>query len=81
MGPYLGLTAGRQKLMQVNLEFKKNSLYIKSLDFSLHLTKVQHHYSSNNAFQVVFSVKICCKVVFKVQKITEPYDFLPIPTY
>ena len=32
----------------------KKSLYIERFDFLLRLTKVQHHYSSRNAFQVFF---------------------------
>ena len=69
--------------MQVNFKKKLNSLYIESFDFSVHLTKVQHYYSSTNAFQVVFSGKICLQGCFlKCEKllIYKLYDFLPIPT-
>ena len=62
-----GLTAGRwqEGEMQVNFEiFKTNCMYIKTFEFLLRLTKVQHHYSSTNAFQVPFSGKVNCKVVF-----------------
>ena len=52
------LTAGgRQVAVRRNTgefgNFKK-SLYIERFDFLLCLTKVQHHYSSRNAFQVFF---------------------------
>ena len=33
-------------------------------DLSFRLTKVQHHYSLTNAFQLVFSGKAYCKVDF-----------------
>ena len=49
--------------IQVNLEIF-NKLYIKRFDFLLRLTKVQHHYSSRNAFQVFFRVKSIVKLVF-----------------
>ena len=50
--------------MQVNLEIFKIHCTLNHSDFSLRLTKAQHHYSSTNAFQVVFLGKICCKAVF-----------------
>ena len=85
--PGLTLTAGREVAgrqvadeIQVNLDFFKESLYNERFDFSLRLTKVQHHYSSRNAFQVFFRVKSILKLVFKVRKFMKPYDFLPIPT-
>ena len=42
----------------------QKSLYIERFDFLLRLTKVQHHYSSRNAFQVFFRVKSIVKLVF-----------------
>ena len=42
----------------------KKSLYIERFDFLLRLTKVQHHYSSRNAFQAVFRIKSIVKLVF-----------------
>ena len=62
----LGLTAGRRNAGEFRIFL--NSLYIKSFDFSLCLTKIQHHYSTTNAFQVVFSGKMCWKAIVKVQK-------------
>ena len=53
----LGVMAGRQAGGSQNTgEFGifYESLYIKRFDFLLRLTKVQHHYSSRNAFQVFF---------------------------
>ena len=75
----LGLTAGGRRIAG---KFQKieNSLQIETFVFSLRLTKVQHHYSSTNAFQALFSGKIFCKVIFKVRKFAKPYDFLSIPT-
>ena len=62
---------GRQASMQVadeiqvNLEiFKNHCSYIERFDFLLCLTKVQHHYSSRNAFHVFFWVKSIVKLVF-----------------
>ena len=49
-------------------------------NLSLRLTKVQHHYSLTNAFQLVFSGKAYCKVDFKREIFPKPYNFLPIPT-
>ena len=67
--------------MQLNFEnFKIHCALKVRVDFSLHLTKVQHHYSCTNAFQVVFSGK-CIAKLFLSAKIAKPYDFLPIPTY
>ena len=44
-----GLTAGSQAdEMQVNFKIL-NSLYIKTVNFSLHLTKVENYYSCTNA--------------------------------
>ena len=76
-----GLTAGRWQSdeIQMNLEIFKIH-YVERFDFLLHLSKVQHHYSSRNAFQVFFQVKFIVKLIFKMQKFMKPYDFLPIPT-
>ena len=62
-GSYGRQAGGRQVAdeIQVNLE---QSLYIERFDFLLHLTKVQHHYSSGNAFQVFYQVKSIVKLVF-----------------
>ena len=53
-----GLTAGRWQAggrrNTGEFGFFKKSLYIERFDFLLRLTKVQHHYSSRNAFQVLF---------------------------
>ena len=58
--------------IQVNLEFFKNHcMYIERFDFLLCLTKVQHHYSSRNAFQVFFRVKSIVKLVVQSAKIHE----------
>ena len=74
-----GLTASRQAdKMQVNFEIFKTN-YTETFDFSLRLAKVQHHYSSTNAFQALFRVKSIARLFFKVQNFTKPYDFLPIP--
>ena len=63
-----GLTAGRQVAggRRNTGEFGnfQQSLYIERFDFLLRLTKVQHHYSSRNAFQVFFRVKSIVKLVF-----------------
>ena len=40
--------------IQVKFEIFKNHCTSKDSIFLLHLTKVQHHYSSRNAFQVFF---------------------------
>ena len=57
-GSYGRQAGGRQVAdeIQVNLEILKNhcTVYIKRFDFLLRLTKIQHHYSSRNAFQVFF---------------------------
>ena len=73
-----GLTAGRWQAggrqvadeIQVNLEIFKNHRASR-FDFLLRLTKVQHHYSSRNAFQVYFQVKSIVKLVFQRAKIHE----------
>ena len=60
----LGLTAGRQAdEIQVNFKILKTHCTSKHLTFRC-LTKVQHHYSSNNVFQVVFLDKTYCKAIF-----------------
>ena len=68
-----GLTAGRQVAdeIQVNLEIFHNHCTSKRFDFMLRLTKVQHHYSSRNAFQVFFWVKSIVKLVYESTKIHE----------
>ena len=69
-----GLTAGDRQAVRQSDEMQVNFkifLYTKTFDFSLRLAKVQHHYSSTNAFQVLFSVKVYCKVVFQSAKIHE----------
>ena len=48
--------------IHVNLEILKITVHRK-IRLLLRLTKVQHHYSSRNAFQV-FSGKIYCKACF-----------------
>ena len=50
------------------------------LYFLLRLTKVQHYYSNRNAFKLVFSAKICFKVVVGGVKLGKPYFSLSIPT-
>ena len=50
-----------------------------NIRFLLCLAKMQHHYSNTNAFQAIFTGKVYCKDIFKVQRFTKPYDFLPIP--
>ena len=60
-------TGGRQVAdeIQVNLEiFKNHCTYIERFDILLRLTKVEHHYSSRNAFQVFFRVKYIVTLVF-----------------
>ena len=63
-----GLMAGRWQAggRQNTGEFGnfQKSLYIEIFDFLLRLTKVQHHYSSRNAFQVFFQVTSIVKLVF-----------------
>ena len=61
-----GLTAGGRQAdeMQVNFEIFKTNCTPKHSIFRSHLAKVQHHYSSINAFQVLFSGKVYWKVVF-----------------
>ena len=64
-----GRQAGRSQAdeMQVNFEnFKTNCSYTEIFDFSLHLTKVQHHYRGTNAFQALFWVKSIARLLFKV---------------
>ena len=60
----------------------KNSLYIKSFDFSLrlHVSKVQHHYSSTDVFQVVYRVEFITRLFFEVRKCMKSCDFLAIST-
>ena len=55
-----GLTAGNTG------EFRnfQSWLQVEIFDLSLHLTKVQHHYSLTNGFQPVFLGKAYCKVDF-----------------
>ena len=53
-----GLTAGWQAVRRNTGEFRN------FLKLSFRLTKVQHHYSLTNAFQLVFSGKAYCKVDF-----------------
>ena len=50
--------------IQVNLEIFKHRCTSKDSTFCFVLTKVQHHYSSRNAFQVFFQVKSIVKLVF-----------------
>ena len=64
--------------MQVNLDFLKVTVHRK-IRLLLRLTKVQHHYSSRNAFKMFFRVKSIVKLVYNVRKSMKPYDFLPIP--
>ena len=58
-----GLTAGRLAGRRNTGEFRtfQSWLYV---DLLLCLTKVQHHYSLTNAFQLVFLSKAYCKVDF-----------------
>ena len=62
-----GLTAGRQTKCRSILKFL-NSLYIETFDFSLRLTKVQHHYNSTNAFQVGFSGKTIDNIYLRTRR-------------
>ena len=57
-----GSQAGRQNTGEIGNLYKP--LYIERFDVLLRLTKVQHHYSSSNAFQVFFWVKSIVKLVF-----------------
>ena len=61
-----GLTAGWQAGRRNTGEFRNfpSWLYVEIFDLSFRLTKVQHHYSLTNAFQLVFSDKAYCKVDF-----------------
>ena len=56
------LTAGRLAGRRNIGEFQnfQSWLLVEIFDLSLHLTKVQHHYSLTNAFQLVFSGKAYC---------------------
>ena len=63
-----GLTAGRQAGRQVGR-------LAEIFEFSLRLTKIQHHYSLTNVFQRVFLDIAYCKVDFKAQNFGKPYDF------
>ena len=62
----LGLMAGRQAGRQNTGEFRNFQIrvLVKIFDLSFRLTKVQHHYSLTNEFQLVFSGKAYCKVDF-----------------
>ena len=55
-GRLAGWLAGRLAGWRNTGEFRnfQNWLYVKILNLSLRLTKVQHHYSLTNAFQLVF---------------------------
>ena len=71
--------------IQVNFEIFEvgcRSKYFTQL--SVRVTKVQHHYSLTNAFQLVFSCKACCKVDFTVQFFSRghmiSYQFLLLST-
>ena len=62
--------------MQVNLEIFKIHCTLNHSDFSLRLTKAQHHY------RWYFWVKFVAKLFFFLKcKKMKPYDFLLIPTY
>ena len=61
--------------MQVNFETFKTNFIPKHSTFLLRLGKVQHDYSSTNAYQALFWVKSIGRLFFKFMK---PYDFLPI---
>ena len=78
VGLVAGWLAGRQN--PGKFQNFKNLLQIEMLGFSLRLTKVQHYYSSTNAFKLVFSAKAYCKVIFRSMKIRKPYIFIGIPT-
>ena len=65
-----GLTAGRLV----------NEI-VKIFDLSLHLTKVQHHYSLTNAFQPVFRVKPIVRLIFEAQIFQEAIRFPTNPYY
>ena len=41
--------------------------YTETFDFLLHLAKVQHHYSSTNAFQALFRVKSIARLFLKCE--------------
>ena len=78
------MAGGRQVAVRRNtgeFGYFKKSLYIERFDFLLCLTKVQHHYSSRNAFQVFFRVKSIVKLVFWSAKIHEAIWFLTDPYY
>ena len=76
-----GLTAGwLADEMRVNFGFLKFILdrIFKRL---LRLSKLQHYYSNRNAFKLVFSAKVCFKVVVGSVKIGEAIVFLVDPYY
>ena len=78
----LGLTAGRLAGWQMKYKIFKVGCRLKYVfELSLHLTKVQHHYSLTNAFQPVFSGKAYCKVDFKVRNFPEAIRFPTNPYY
>ena len=53
--------------IQVNFKFFETN-YTETFKFSLRLAKVQHHYSSTNAFQALFS-GVYCEGVLKCEAI------------
>ena len=77
-GRQSGSQAGRQSdEMQVNFEIFKTNCTPKHSTFRCTVSFKNFEIIS---IPGIFSSKVYCKVVFKVQKFTKPYDFLPIPT-
>ena len=65
-----GLTVGWQAGRRNTGKFRKfqNWLQAELFVFSLHLTKIQHHYSLTNAFQrVFFQIKPIARLIFKCE--------------
>ena len=74
-----GGRAGRLAGRRNTGEFR--NFQVEIFDLSLHLTKVQHHYSLTNAFQLVFRVKPIARLVFKAQNFPEVIRFSTYPYY
>ena len=72
-----GLTAGGQAGRQT--KYSKFSKLAVGRNIQL-VALFNQGTASLQAFKLVFSGKVYCKVVFKVRKFRKPYDFLPIPT-
>ena len=71
---------GRQKYRLI-LKFFKFGCRLKIFEFSLHLIKVQHHYSLTDTFQLIFWIKPIARLIFKVQNFPKAIQCPTNPYY